>query len=114
MVQAVGAAMCDICYVHLYVGDMAMFSQVNDEYIKWFGFNPPSRSCVAVSGVTSITLLLWELITRYTVNVQIRLPRGVYVALDVMVMVGSHAPIGLGKSARREVRSVPHKPPVLF
>ena len=40
---------------------------------------------------------------------QICMPCGVYVAMDVMVMVGSHAPIGLGKSARREVHILPEE-----
>lgn len=79
----VGAEMCDVCYVHLYLSDMKFFPHVNNEYSTWFGINPPSRSCIAVP-----------------------LPEGIYVAMDVLCLVGSHAPIGLGRSARREVLHV--------
>lgn len=39
----------DACFIHLYISDISLFQVVNDEYCKWFGRNPPSRSCVAVS-----------------------------------------------------------------
>ena len=48
LVSAAGGALCDVCYIHLYLSDMALFPHMNEEYKKWFGINPPSRSCVAV------------------------------------------------------------------
>ena len=41
----------DICFIHLYLSDISLFPTINSEYCKWFGRNPPSRSCVAVSSV---------------------------------------------------------------
>ena len=41
----------DTCFIHLYISDISLFPAVNSEYCKWFGRNPPSRSCVAVSSV---------------------------------------------------------------
>ena len=38
----------DACFVHLYLSDLSLFQAVNEEYCRWFGRNPPSRSCVAV------------------------------------------------------------------
>ena len=34
--------------VNLYVGDMANYAEINTEYVKNFGLNPPVRVCVAV------------------------------------------------------------------
>eukprot|EP01147_Barroeca_monosierra_P007739 gene7738-618_t len=36
----------DVRHVNLVVSDMDMFNFVNAEYIKFFGINPPSRTCV--------------------------------------------------------------------
>ena len=38
----------DAVFVHLYVANMSHFKEINDEYGKWFGINPPSRSCIQV------------------------------------------------------------------
>lgn len=46
----------DACFVHLYIADIALFQCVNTEYCKWFDRNPPSRSCVAVSLLSSLLL----------------------------------------------------------
>lgn len=48
----------DICFIHLYLSDISLFQIVNGEYCKWFGRNPPSRSCVAVRPVPSLTVEL--------------------------------------------------------
>jgi diphthine-ammonia ligase len=73
----------DVVFVHLYLSDMSLFSLVNAEYCKWFGVDPPSRSCVAVP-----------------------LPPGIYVTMDALVLAGSYANIKVrrsGQLARREV-----------
>jgi hypothetical protein len=44
-----GVELHDIVFVHLYIADIALFDAINSEYCKWFGVDPPSRSCVAVS-----------------------------------------------------------------
>lgn len=44
----IGFGIKDTVYVHLYVANMGQFEDVNAEYGKWFGLNPPSRSCVQV------------------------------------------------------------------
>lgn len=49
LMNSVGGALCDICYVHLYVSDMTLFGDINEEYTQWFGSSPPSRSCVMVN-----------------------------------------------------------------
>ncbi|CBN78880.1 conserved unknown protein [Ectocarpus siliculosus] len=47
--EGIGVCLRDVCFVHLYLRDMRLFSAVNEEYCKWFeGENPPSRSCVSV------------------------------------------------------------------
>jgi enamine deaminase RidA (YjgF/YER057c/UK114 family) len=38
----------DAVFVHLYLSSISLFTIVNEEYCKWFGRHPPSRSCVAV------------------------------------------------------------------
>lgn len=38
----------DAVFVHLYISSISLFAIVNEEYCKWFGRHPPSRSCVAV------------------------------------------------------------------
>ena len=43
-----GGELADIFFVHLYLADMSLFGCVNAEYSKWFGKNPPSRSCISV------------------------------------------------------------------
>jgi diphthine-ammonia ligase len=44
-----GVSLQDTVFVHLYIRSSAIFKAVNDEYCKWFGHYPPSRSCVCVS-----------------------------------------------------------------
>ena len=34
--------------VNLYIGDMANYAEINEEYVKNFGLNPPVRVCVAL------------------------------------------------------------------
>eukprot|EP01038_Epipyxis_sp_PR26KG_P013110 gene13110-17574_t len=62
-----GIDMSDIFYVHLYISDMSLFSIINEEYCHWFHSNPPSRSCV-----------------------EIPLPVGVLVAIDIRFLKGSY------------------------
>lgn len=52
--RTVGASMADIVFVHLYIASNAVFKAVNDEYCKWFGHYPPSRSCVCVSFLENV------------------------------------------------------------
>ena len=50
-VEAVGGTIRDVCFVHLYLKDMASFASANDAYVEALGAqlrNPPSRCCVAV------------------------------------------------------------------
>lgn len=44
-----GVTLADVVFVHLYITSSAVFKAVNDEYCRWFGHYPPSRSCVCVS-----------------------------------------------------------------
>ncbi|EEY58293.1 uncharacterized protein PITG_00939 [Phytophthora infestans T30-4] len=47
--------LADVCFVHLYVQDMASFGQLNAEYIQHLGQNlPPSRSCVEVKALANV------------------------------------------------------------
>lgn len=48
LVESHNASLLDVVFVHLYISNMDLFMAVNAEYCKWFGRNPPSRSCVAV------------------------------------------------------------------
>ncbi|KAF4322703.1 hypothetical protein JM18_002539 [Phytophthora kernoviae] len=49
-----GMVLSDVCFVHMYVQDMAMFGQINAEYIRFLGQNlPPSRSCVEVAALAN-------------------------------------------------------------
>ncbi len=64
----------DITYVHLYLEDMASFSEANEVYCQYFDKYPPSRSCVSVG-----------------------LPPGIEVALDVSFLQHSHAHLTEGK-----------------
>ena len=41
--------MADAVFVHLYLSNISYFAAVNEEYCKWFGRHPPSRSCIAVN-----------------------------------------------------------------
>lgn len=48
----------DVCFVHLYVQDMALFARVNAAYCQFFGqYMPPSRSCVEVASLPARVLL---------------------------------------------------------
>ena len=38
----------DVCYIHLLLDRMSLFTSANKEYSSWFGMNPPSRSCIEV------------------------------------------------------------------
>jgi len=81
----------DTVFVHLYVSDMRLFSAVNEVYCRFFGTDPPSRSCV-----------------------QVPLPYGVLVAADCMVLLDSHCtpedpapvPIPFGRRHTLHVKSV--------
>ena len=45
----------DVCFLHLYVQDMAAFRQLNVEYARYFGQNlPPSRSCVETQALSNV------------------------------------------------------------
>lgn len=44
-----GSTLHDVVFVHLYISDIRWFTAVNEEYCKYFGKHPPSRSCVMVS-----------------------------------------------------------------
>ncbi|GMF20775.1 unnamed protein product [Phytophthora lilii] len=47
--------LADVCFVHLYVQNMAAFGQLNAEYIRYLGQNlPPSRSCVEVKALADV------------------------------------------------------------
>ena len=43
-VEGLGGVLADCVYVHLVVQDMGRFKEINGEYCKYFGVNPPSRS----------------------------------------------------------------------
>lgn len=47
-------SIADVVFVHLYIASNEVFKAVNDEYCKWFGHYPPSRSCVCVSVCCSL------------------------------------------------------------
>jgi hypothetical protein len=72
----------DVCFVHLYLSDIRLFEAANKEYCKWFGRNPPSRSCVAVP-----------------------LPAGQLVAADALFYCSSYRTLKLGRSSLRQVRN---------
>ena len=38
----------NVYYVHLFLSDISLFQSVNEEYCKFFGKSPPSRTCVAL------------------------------------------------------------------
>ena len=79
-----GAAIADVCFVHLYLADIAHFGTVNAAYCEIFGtVNPPSRSCVAVA-----------------------LPPGVHVLVDCWAVRGSGAAMSKGRTQEREVLHV--------
>jgi diphthine-ammonia ligase len=61
LVQA-GYDIKDSVFVHLYVADMNQFESINQEYRKWFGNNPPSRSCIQVLIVYALYLnsVMWS------------------------------------------------------
>ena len=44
--EALGASMKDVLFVHLFVDDMSNFTFVNNVYKRFFASNPPSRACV--------------------------------------------------------------------
>ncbi|KAE9042805.1 hypothetical protein PR003_g3608 [Phytophthora rubi] len=47
--------LADVCFVHLYVQDMATFGELNAEYIRYLGQNlPPSRSCVELKALADV------------------------------------------------------------
>lgn len=49
----------DAIFVHVYLVDMALFPDVNALYAEYFGtVAPPSRACVAVSGVVLVYQIL--------------------------------------------------------
>jgi diphthine-ammonia ligase len=95
--------LADVCFMHLYVSDISNFGAVNSAYSKYFGRNPPSRSCIAVSVMYVAYYLTWSTLTTVSIY-QALLPAGVEVALYATYLVGSYAAMGLGRSARREVR----------
>ncbi|CAI5745935.1 unnamed protein product [Peronospora destructor] len=47
--------LADVCFVHLYVRDIAAFAQLNAEYVRQLGQNlPPSRTCVEVKALGDV------------------------------------------------------------
>jgi diphthine-ammonia ligase len=81
--SAEGATMGDVCFVHLYLADMAQFQRANSVYCQYFGASPPSRSCVSTS-----------------------LPIGTLVAADVLIAPRSHC--RLSTNANPFMRRVLH------
>eukprot|EP01034_Spumella_vulgaris_P025830 gene25830-32326_t len=76
------ATLADAVFVHLYISSVGLFGAANEEYCKWFGKNPPSRSCVIVP-----------------------LPHGHLVAMDVTFLAGSHKAV---TSGHLNIRNVLH------
>jgi len=83
LVESRCVSLKDVVFVHLYVSSMELFAAVNEEYCKWFGRNPPSRSCVAVI-----------------------LPDGVSMAADAVFYRDSYR--HMNEKAAKEHRSVLH------
>eukprot|EP01032_Pedospumella_encystans_P019480 gene19480-22147_t len=82
--QNIEVTMADVVFVHLYIASNEVFKAVNDEYCKWFGHYPPSRSCVCVP-----------------------LPEGTLVCMDAQFLKGSHVSLlSEGRSLRRNVLHV--------
>jgi enamine deaminase RidA (YjgF/YER057c/UK114 family) len=109
ILERYGGVLADVCFVHLYVSDMSNFGSVNSAYSKYFGRNPPSRSCISVSNIYLRFYMVnhksADIFTLFDVvqYVQAVLPSGVQVALQATYLIGSYASMGLGRSARREV-----------
>lgn len=92
VLTSIGSELADIVFIHLYISDIKFFGLINEEYCKWFGRNPPSRSCVACP-----------------------LPCSCYIAADATFLESSHRTIQLGRSNRRRVlhiRSISEWAPV--
>ena len=77
--EQLGASMEDVLFVHLFVGDISKFAQVNEVYKTFFDVNPPSRACVQV----------------------------MFVRPDIHVMVDCCAQVGSGKRVGDDRVSLP-------
>ena len=51
LLRAANLAFGDVVKTTVFLVDMADFAEVNAEYAKYFGTNPPARSCVAVGAL---------------------------------------------------------------
>ena len=69
--QNIEVSMADIVFVHLYIASNEVFKAVNDEYCKWFGHYPPSRSCVCVSNCFRCLLFLFLCAHKFPPNLHI-------------------------------------------
>ncbi len=58
--HTIEVSLADVVFVHLYIASNEVFKAVNDEYCKWFGHYPPSRSCVCVSSCFDCCFFLFS------------------------------------------------------
>ncbi|MFX0055512.1 MAG: RidA family protein [Promethearchaeota archaeon] len=49
VLEAAGTSMDKVVKVSVFLKDMDDFSEMNEEYAKWFGENPPARAAVQVA-----------------------------------------------------------------
>lgn len=80
---AINCSMADVVFVHLYIADVGLFAEVNAVYCRFFGKNPPSRSCVSIP-----------------------MDPGMCVMADALIYKDSHMGIQLGRSSKRQVNHI--------
>ena len=64
LVESQGLKLTDVVKSTVFLTDMGNFKTVNGEYAKYFGSEPPARSCVAVTALPGGGLVEIEVIAR--------------------------------------------------
>ena len=101
--------MADAVFVHLYLSNISYFAAVNEEYCKWFGRHPPSRSCIAVNNNYQNAIFIYL----YTMGIigsmllkKVPLSEGSDIALDAFVYKNSYRSISDPGTRQRKVRNM--------
>eukprot|EP00730_Choanoeca_flexa_P004634 TRINITY_DN11755_c0_g1_i6.p1 TRINITY_DN11755_c0_g1~~TRINITY_DN11755_c0_g1_i6.p1 ORF type:complete len:659 (+),score=121.05 TRINITY_DN11755_c0_g1_i6:151-1977(+) len=67
-VAAAGASLSAVVHINLTISDMALFAEINQVYIQYFGRNPPSRVCIASDQAVVVTLEALVIMDQTTAN----------------------------------------------
>jgi 2-iminobutanoate/2-iminopropanoate deaminase len=64
LIESQGLKLADVVKTTVFLTDMGNFKALNEEYAKYFGSEPPARSCVAVAALPMGALVEIEIVAR--------------------------------------------------